>query len=402
MTDVSPAHQAAPTGPLGGIRVVDLTINVLGPQGTQILGDMGAEIVKIEAPGGDPMRQMGPARNPDMGGFFLSLNRNKRSVLLNLKQAPAHAALLRLVETADVFVHGMRPGAAARLGIDYAAIRDCKPDIVYASASGYRKDGAHRDRPAYDDVIQGESGLAALIGRANGEVRYVPMPMADKLVGYVLASAIGMALFHRERTGQGQEVHVPMLETMLSSNLVEHLWHGILDEPEKGLGYPRMFTPHRRPYATKDGQICVLANTDEQWRRLLGAIDRPELAEDERFKHLAERSRNIAALLEILGKALPERTTAEWHERFDAADLPNGPVRDLEDILNDPYLSDTGFFHRYSHPTEGPMMVTGAPVDFSSTPGGLRSPPPNLGQDTATVLAELAFSEAEIAEINGA
>ena len=375
---------------------------MLGPQATQILGDMGAEIIKIEAPGGDPMRQMGPARNPGMGGLFLSLNRNKQSVILDLKQKAAHGALLRLARTADVFVHSMRPAAAARLGIDYPALRAARPDIVHASASGYAKSGDKRERPAYDDVIQGESGLAALIGRANGEVRYVPMPMADKLCGYVLASSIAMALLHRERTGQGQAVHVPMLETMLSFNLVEHLGHAILDEPDKGLGYPRMFSPNRRPYRTKDGHICVLANTDEQWRRLLAAIGRPELAEDDRFKHLAERSRNIAALLDILAGALPARTTAEWQERFDGADLPNGRVADLEDILNDPYLGETGFFERFLHPSEGPMLLTGVPVEFSASPGGLRMPPPRLGQDTVAVLGELGLSAAEIAAIDDA
>src|SRR5215472_8568660 len=221
------------SGPLAGIRVIDLTSAVLGPVATQILGDMGAEVIKIEPPQGDPVRPLGPSRHPGMGAYFLSINRNKKSVALDLKRPAAREALLRLMETADVFVHNMRLAAAERLGLDYAAVASRNPSIVYAAATGFRKDGVHRDRPSFDDVIQGESGLAALNGGPGGEPRYVPMAVCDKICGYVLASAVGMALFHRERTGNGQEVHVAMLETMVAFNLVDHLWHGVLAEPEK-------------------------------------------------------------------------------------------------------------------------------------------------------------------------
>ena len=271
------------SGPLAGIRVLDLTSAVLGPVATQILGDMGADVIKVEPPEGDPIRPLGPARHPGMGAYFLNINRNKKSVALDLKRPAAREALLKLVETADVFVHNMRLGAAERLGLDYQAVAGRNPCIVYAAATGFRKDGAYRDRPSFDDVIQGESGLAALNGGVGGEPRYVPMAVCDKICGYVLASAVSMALFHRERSGKGQEVHVPMLETMVAFNLVDHLWHGVLAEPEKGLGYPRMLTQHRRPFPTKDGHICILATTDAQSRHLFEAIDRPELADDERF-----------------------------------------------------------------------------------------------------------------------
>ena len=251
-------------GALAGIRIVDLTSVVLGPVATQILGDMGAEVIKIEPPEGDPVRGLGPARHPGMGAYFLNINRNKKSLVLDLKRPQALAALLRLAGGADVFVHNMRPGAAARLGIDYAAIAAASPRIVYAWASGYRADGPHRDRAAFDDVIQGESGMAAINAGADGAPRYLPMAVSDKICGHALASAIGMALFARERSGRGQEVHVPMLETMVAFNLVDHLWHGVLAEPEKGLGYPRMFTPYRRPYATEDGMSA-------SWRRPTGS-----------------------------------------------------------------------------------------------------------------------------------
>ena len=262
-------------GPLAGIRVIDLTAAVLGPVATQILADLGAEVIKIEPPEGEMMRSIGPARNPGMAAYFLGVNRGKKSLVLDLKRPVAQAAILRLAKTADVLVHNMRPAAAARLGIDYPAVAAANPRIVYAWASGYRAAGPSRDRAAFDDVIQGESGLAALNKGADGEPRYLPMVVCDKLCGHSLASMVGMALYHREKTGEGQEVHVPMMETMVAFNMVDHLWHGVFGEPEKGLGYPRMLTPYRRPYATMDGHVLLLDTTDRQWRNLFAALHRP-------------------------------------------------------------------------------------------------------------------------------
>ena len=281
-----------------------------------------------------------------------------------------------------------------------AVLKARNPRIVYAAATGFRKDGVHRDRPSFDDVIQGESGLAALNGGIGGEPRYVPMAVCDKICGYVLASAIGMALYHRARTGEGQEVHVPMLETMVAFNLVDHLWHGVLAEPEKGLGYPRMLTPHRRPFP-KDGHICILATTDAQSRHLFEAIDCPELADDERFSTLARRTKNIGELYEIVIERMRGRTTAEWRERLDAFDVPNGLVTDLEGLLANSYLAETGFFEPVEHPSEGKMLTMAIPVTFSVTPGeSFRLPPPRLGEHTREVLAGLGYSDAEIEKIS--
>jgi crotonobetainyl-CoA:carnitine CoA-transferase CaiB-like acyl-CoA transferase len=386
-------------GPLAGVRVIDLTAVVLGPVATQILGDLGAEVIKVEAPEGDMMRSIGPARHPDMGAYFLNINRNKQSVVLDLKRPAARAALLRLAAGSDVLVHNMRPGAAQRCGIGYDAVAAVNPRIVYASASGYRPDGPHRDRAAFDDVIQGESGFAALNADSDGSPRYAPMVIGDKICGYVLASMVGMALYAREKTGKGQEVHVPMFDTMAAFNLVDHLWHGVFGEPEKGLGYPRMLTPHRRPYATTDGHVCLLATTDRQWRNLFGALGAPELADDPRFTTIAARTANIDALYTWLAGVMRTKSTVEWRARLDAADVPNGGVNDLMGVVRDPYLRDAGFFQPLDHPSEGRLTTIPFPVAFSETRLEQNLPPARLGEHTEAVLSALGYSAEEIAAI---
>lgn len=386
------------TGPLSGLRVIDLTINVLGPVATQILGDMGADIIKVEPPGGDQNRQNGPGRNPGMSVFYLVMNRNKRSIVLDLKKSECMEALLKLVETADVIVHSMRPSAAERLGICYEKIRARNPKIIYAFAPGYRGDGPYKDMPAFDDVIQGESGLAAINRDADGRPRYFPTVIVDKFCGYVLASSISMALLHRERTGEGQQVLVPMLETMLQFNLFEHLWEGALGKTD-GLGYTRMFSPHRRPYATLDGYVCLLAVNDEQWRRVLTAIGRPELLEDPRFCRMTERMRHINELYSILGDAIATQTSAYWEKAFVEADVPHGQVRELHELMEDSYLQETGFFQKIEHPTEGDLVMTSIPVQFSASPGNVRYLPPNLGEHSQEVLEAIGYSPEQIQEL---
>ncbi|MFL6627546.1 MAG: CaiB/BaiF CoA transferase family protein [Burkholderiaceae bacterium] len=385
-------------GPLTGVRVLDLTINVLGPVATMILGDMGADVTKIETPDGDPNRKNGPARHPDMAAMHLNMNRNKRSVTLNLKRPEAREALFRLVESADVLVHSMRPAAAERLGIAYEEIARRNPRIIYAYGCGYMPGGPRENDPAFDDVVQGEAGIANLMLRSVGQARYLPTVLVDKFCGYTLASAIGMALYARERTGTGQLVRVPMLETIVAFNLQEHLWGGVFDPPlGSGVGYVRLLSQHRRPYETADGHICVLAVNDEQWRRLLPAIGRPELLVDERFMTVDARMRNIDMVYGVVSDQMKIRTTADWRRLLDAIDIPNGPMARFEDMLDDAYLNEIGFFHRYEHPSEGPLLTTTVPTQFSATPGGLHRPPPRLGEHNDEVLGAIGYGADEIA-----
>lgn len=388
-------------GPLAGVRIVDLTAIVLGPVATQILGDLGADVIKVEPPEGDAMRFMGPARSHGMSAVYLSNNRNKRSVVLDLKRPAARAALIRMTNSADVFVHNMRPGAAARLGLSYPDLKGGNPRLVYASASGYRADSAFRDKPAFDDVIQGASGIPDLFVKSGREAQYVPFAGADKITGYILASSIGMALFARERTGRGQEVHVPMLDSIVSFHMHEHFWGAQFDPPLGSFGYSRMATPHRRPFETADGYICVMPVTDAQWKRLLLLLGREDMAADERYAKMENRGANFDTLYGAVRTELKKRGTADWLSLIEASDVPCGPANRLEDLPSSEYFKASGFFEKFEHPTEGAMLTTSVPVSFSNTPGRVRLPAPNLGEHTLSVLAELEYSQREIEEIVG-
>ena len=398
------AMPAATGGPLAGIRVIDLTQVVLGPMGTQILGDAGADVIKVEPPAGDMTRFIGPRRTEGMAAYFANLNRNKRSVVLDLKQPAARDALMRLVEGADVFVHNMRLSAAARLGLDYESIAKVNPRIVHACATGFRPGSSKEEDPAYDDIIQGMGGLAHLNGlgaQADGP-RYVPSVLADKLTGHVLASSIAMALFARERTGRGQAVHVPMLDTLVSFLLPEHMWGHSIGQPELGIGYPRMLTPDRRPFATKDGFMCVMVATHAQWARLFALLGQPGLIEDPRFATGSARSDNIEAAYAIVTEGMKQRTSAEWLVLLREADLPHGPANSLQDLLSDDYLNEIGFFPRMQHPSEGEMTLVGIPVAYQGTPATIRRLAPQLGEHTREVLAEAGLDEAAIAAATAA
>ncbi|MBS38038.1 MAG: CoA transferase [Thiotrichales bacterium] len=387
------------SGPLDGIRVIDLTTVLLGPFATQILGDMGADVIKVEAPSGDPMRGLGPKRSDGMGPVFLNSNRNKRSLVLDLKADKGRDAMLKLVETADVFFHNMRPRGVRSLGLAYDDVRQVNPRLIYCGAYGYREDGPYGHKPAYDDMIQAASGLAMLQAEVSDRPAYVANVICDKIVAMTAASAVSMALFHRERNGVGQNLQVPMFETMVNFLLPEH-WMGMTFEPPLGPpGYERVLSQSRRPYKTKDGYVAALPYSDRQWEAFFRLVDREELLQDARFSTLDERVNHIEDLYGELADILATRDTAEWMELLDEAQIPVMAVNSIDDLASDPHLVETGFWNMIEHPTEGALRLPGIPVDFSESPGEVRLPPPRLGEHTAEVLGEAGLSETEIGDL---
>jgi crotonobetainyl-CoA:carnitine CoA-transferase CaiB-like acyl-CoA transferase len=384
-------------GPLDGIRILDITSVILGPYGTQILADQGADVIKVEAPpGGDIARNMGLLRNPGMAGIFLNMNRNKRSLALDLKEDQAKDVLRELILTADVFVHNMRPQAIARLGFDYDGVSALKPDIVYAGAYGFGQDGPYRSKPAYDDVIQAASGLASLFEPQTGEARYAPSTIADKVCGLTLSQAITAALLHKERSGEGQFVEVPMLETMASFNMVDHINGGAFEPAVGPFGYQRVTTPARRPFETKDGFVCLLPYTDQHWRSFFNAVDRPEMMEDERFSTYLARVHTINELYDFIRSVTPSRTTEEWVTACDEAQIPCMPVADIQELAKDEHLQAVKMFEHHSHASEGDTVLVRSPLKFSQSPATIRSLAPRFGEHGPELLQELGYSEAQI------
>ncbi len=376
-------------GPLTGVRVIDLTSVVMGPYATQILGDMGADVIKVESPEGDVFRYVTPFRNRGMSAAFLNLNRNKRSIALDLKREDERRTLLDLLAGADVFVTTVRPQAMRRLGLDYESLRELNPRLIYCGAYGFSEEGPYAGRPAFDDVIQAMSGIASLQGEndPNGP-RYVNTIFADKTVGCAIAYSVAMALYERERSGLGQAIEVPMFETMVSFTLVEHLAGETYCPARESMGYERVLSEHRKPYRTKDGYIGLLPYTAEQWARFFEVADRPEMAADPRVTDPALRGQNISELYRMLAEIVVERTTAEWVERLRAADLPVTPVLSPEDLLEDEHLGALDFFRRENHPSEGEVRTLGIPVRFSRTPGKVRRLAPRLDEHREEILRE--------------
>jgi crotonobetainyl-CoA:carnitine CoA-transferase CaiB-like acyl-CoA transferase len=392
--------EAGVPGPLDGIRVIDVTTVLLGPYGTQILGDLGADVIKVEAPPtGDIARNMGLVRRPGMGGIYLNANRNKRSVALDLKHEGAKQVLRRLIETADVFVHNMRPQAIERLGFDYAAVSAIKPDIVYVGAYGFGQAGPYRAKPAYDDAIQAASGLASLFAMRDGTPQYVPAAVADKLVGVTLSQAVAMALLYRERTGRGQFVEVPMFEVLVSFNLVEHINGAAFEPPIGPLGYQRVTTQSRRPFQTKDGYVCVLPYSDKQWLAFFTAVGRPELMERPGFATYSARVHTVDELYGFVASVTPEKTSAEWVEICEKAEIPCMPVADIQTLMEDEHLKAVGMFERHAHPSEGDTILVRPPVTFSESPAGIRRHAPQFGEHGTEVARELGYDDAAIAEL---
>jgi len=386
------------SGPLAGLKVVDMTSVLMGPFASQMLGDMGADVIKVEAPRGDLVRQIGPARHEDMGPVFLNANRNKRSVVLDLKNPDGLAALKRMLEDADVLMYNVRPQAMARLGLAYEDVARLNPRIVYAGLFGFGQDGPYAARPAYDDLIQGASTLPHLIARASGGIpRYVPTAMADRIVGLTGVSAILATLQARTRTGRGDRVDIPMFETMVAFVLGDHMG-GLTFEPalDEG-GYARQLSPERRPYQTRDGYICALVYTDKQWQGFLREIGRESLMrEDDRFATYGARSRHIDHVYGVLAGIFQERSTAEWMALLERADVPFMPMHSLRSVLDDPHLAATGFFSTVEHPSEGPIRTMRMPVTWAHFKPRAPRPAPGLGEHTRTILGELGYGPAQV------
>lgn len=384
------------TGPLAGIRVLELTSVVLGPFACQTLGDLGADVIKIEPPGGDSNRQMGPAVHPGMSALYLTCNRNKRSLVLDLKQNAAREAFLKLATTADVIVHNYRPRVIEKLGIGYGTIRAINPRIVFCGTYGYSKTGPYSDRAAYDDSIQSASGIAMLASKMGDEPRYLPTIIADKTTGMAVVQAVLAALFHRERSGEGQEIEVPMYETMVSFIMAEHLFGWAFKEPKGEMGYTRLLSKHRRPYKTRDGYIAILPYLNEHWRAFCTAAERADLADDPRFATLGSRLKHIDDVYSETGRIVAGRTTAEWFARLEHTNVPVMIVNSLEDLIHDEHLVATGFWQDVDHPTEGALRSPSPSIHFEKTRASIRRHAPNLGEHSLEILKEAGYSAAEI------
>jgi crotonobetainyl-CoA:carnitine CoA-transferase CaiB-like acyl-CoA transferase len=392
-------------GPLHGVRVLDLTTVVMGPYATQILADFGADVVKVEPPEGDIMRYAWPFRSKGMGHIFLNANRNKRGIVLDLKKPGARAACLALAKKADVLVYNIRPQAMARLRLGYEDVRAVNPRIIYVGAFGYSQSGPYAAKAAYDDLIQGASGLPWLLRESGAESpRFVPATMADRSVGLHVVNAVCAALYSREKTGKGQRVDVPMFESLLQTVLGEHMG-GFTFAPQLGEGgYRRILSKHRRPYETQDGYVCVLIYNDKHWKAFFEMIGRQDMLADARFASPEGRSQNYDSVYELVAQEMTKRTTAEWLAAFERADIPVQRMNSLEDILRDPHLNAIGYFSEIEHPTEGRLRSMKVPSEWSETTPEYRRHAPRLGEHTREVLREAGYTDAQIEDLanNGA
>ena len=385
--------------PLKGIRILDLTTVVMGPYTTQILGDLGAEVIKIEEPNGDMTRYIGASRNEQMSSLFLGANRNKKSITLNLKEKMPKEALWKLIKSANVFVHNIRPQKIYSLGFDPDSVIKENQNIVYCGLHGYAEEGPYGGKPAYDDVIQGQSGIAGTFIARDGSPSLVPSIVADKSIGLLACTSILAALIKALRTGHGSYLEVSMFEGMAGYTLVEHQ-HGDTFFPSiDKVGYPRLISKFRRPYKTQDGYLCMLAYTDKQWKNFWRINNLKENIEDTRFKSAYNRAKNIDILYKIVSEILLTKRNKDWLNILDKAEIPSGVVNKLEDLKEDPQLKAINFFREFNHPTEGQMRIpdTGIRIDRKTLP--IRLHQPNLGEHSIKILSDLGYSKEKIQQI---
>ena len=388
------------SGPLHGVRVLDLTTVVMGPYATQILADFGADVVKVEPPEGDVMRYAWPFRHTGMGIIFMNVNRNKRSVVLDLKKEAAREACLALAKRADVLVYNIRPQAMARLKLSYEDVSAVNKKLIYVGCFGYSQRGPYAAKAAYDDMIQGAAGIPWLLHKQGAaEPRYAPMIVADRSVGQQVASAVSAALYHREKTGKGQRIDVPMFEHLLQIVLGDHLGGYGFDPPQGEPGYHRILAPDRRPYRTKDGHVCALIYNDKQWKAFFEIIGRKEMFSDPRFSSQEVRSRHYQEAYAFVADELQKRTTAEWLEAFERGDIPVQRMNSLDDIVADPHLAAIGYLKTVEHPSEGRIKVLSVPSEWSESAPEYRRHAPRLGEHTREVLKEAGMADAKIEQL---
>jgi len=387
-------------GTLEGIRVVDLTTVIMGPWAAQMMGDMGADVIKVETRGGDISRGMGPGRNKGMAACYLTSNRNKRSVVLDLTQDEGLSALRRLIDTADVFMHNFRPKVINKFNLGYETFKDANPELVYCGAYGFRADGPWANKPAYDDIIQTAAGYCDMQELISDQPRYVPSLIADKTSSYAVFSAVLAALVCRERGGGGQAVEVPMFETMVDYAMIEHLYGATFDPPIGQMGYERIMNIERRPYQTSDGgYLTVLPYTDKNWIDFFKLAGREEFLDDPDFQTYSNRLNNSKKVYATLNEIVSTRTLNDWVAQLDAANIPAMMVKTKEDLLDDEQLNATGFWHSVDHPTEGKLRFTDPPFRYSKTPSTIRDMPPLLGEQSREILAEAGYSADEIDDL---
>jgi crotonobetainyl-CoA:carnitine CoA-transferase CaiB-like acyl-CoA transferase len=378
-----------------------MTSILMGPYAAQLLGDMGADVIKVEAPVGDMVRDLGPMQNPRMGSLYLHVNRSKRGLVLDLKQPAGLEAVKKLLATADVLLYNVRPQAMARLGLGYDVVQKINPRLLYVGTFGFGQDGPYAAKPAFDDLIQGAIGLPSLIKQAGSDVpRYVPSNIVDRTVGLYAVTSLCAALFHREKTGRGQKIDIPMFETMISHLLSDHIGGQTFDPPNGPPGYPRLLASERRPYKTADGFVCAVIYSDKQWASFFKALGRSEIFEnDPRFLNLTVRTQHINDLQALAAKIFLERTTDAWLELLDQADIPTMPLHTLETIFDDPHLKAVNMFEWIEHPTEGRVRRVAVPTTWTESQPTPGRPAPQLGEHSAEILKELGYSDAEISSL---
>lgn len=383
-------------GPLSGIRILEVASVILGPWASQILGDLGADVIKIEPPGGDTTRDIGPQRNPKMSAMYLACNRNKRSLVLDLKKTRGLDILLELCKKSDVLLHNLRPVAAKRLGLSYENVHKHNPRIIFCGTYGYRSKGPYAEYPAYDDIVQAASSIATLQQMAGCEPHYAPSVIADKTTSQTVVYAITSALFHRERSGEGQSIEVPMFENMVANIMTEHLSGKTFEPPLGASGYPRVLSHFRKPHKTKDGYLAILPHTDAHWQMFLNAANRMDVLKNPKYNSVTARTENIDQLYKELANIIATRTNAEWLEILDPKLIPIMELNHPDDLLSHPQLTATDFWKMVEHPTEGLIRQTDIPVTFSKSNPAIRLLPPQLGEHSAEILREIGLTNAEI------